>query len=59
MRSFSQAKVAALDRNNEAIIEAFRRVIEIKDTDYHARKFHFPAVFRGRNLKAALRAFRA
>ena len=50
-------RVAALDKDNQATIDAFRRVIAIRDTDYDARKFIGQQFREVGNLQAALREF--
>ncbi len=51
-------RVAALDKDSESTIEAFRRVIEIRDTDYDARKFIGQQYREVGNRAAALREFK-
>src|SRR5262249_27827579 len=51
-------RVAALDKDSAATIDAFRRVIEIRDGDYDARKFIGQQFREVGNLSAALREFK-
>ena len=51
-------RVAALEKDSEATIEAFKRAIKVKPGEYDARKFIGEQFREVNNLAAALREFR-
>ena len=51
-------RVSALEKDNEATIDAFKKAIAIKDGEYDARKFIGEQFREVNNLAAALREFR-